>query len=605
MSEDTDAGSPQAVKLAQQHSVLRFLGLYRLLGGALRLQVSAVEHAPTVDTPLSLLRGLGQKVGIEAPDIAVAQAIGAIYGLAPSSEAPLDEADLVIVNDGEGVGRALDAMKHGALLVVSLQLGSSAGSMAASLATLAALTERLCARFDIGEAVFKSIYRHRLLMLRKCLPGGGDGSIRRVRRKILRQLATASAASRIPLAAKLFSLAAITAAHPQGRQQASYKLWATRQARRLSREADRLAQDPMAIVHFGVHAAANAGDRVLFEAVRAAIDPKDHVRWALRNVRDPVTSKTIDAVNASRGIVIGGGGLFLVDLDSASASGWQWPCPPSLLDRIDVPLIVFAVGYNRFRGQREFPSAFVDSLTRLVERADFIGIRNHGSIRALREYLPGKLADKLMFQPCPTTVMRYLDLPGARETIPSADGRRLVINTAFDRYAMRMAGREEQTLGGIARMARVASAQGWRVTIACHLFDDEAIRPFMDQAGVPYDVRYFTGSTTEDILRFYRSVDLVVGMRGHAQMIPFGVGTPIISLVAHDKMGWFLDDIGHPEWGIDFTDVQFEEKLLAAFEAAASNLPGMRYAVDIARKDLWRITRSNLETVRAALKAEM
>jgi hypothetical protein len=39
-------------------------------------------------------------------------------------------------------------------------------------------------------------------------------------------------------------------------------------------------------------------------------------------------------------------------------------------------------------------------------------------------------------------------------------------------------------------------------------------------------------------------------MRGHAGMIPFGCGTPIISLVSHPKMAYFLADIERPEWGV-------------------------------------------------------
>src|SRR5690606_10441117 len=106
-----------------------------------------------------------------------------------------------------------------------------------------------------------------------------------------------------------------------------------------------------------------------------------------------------------------------------------------------------------------------------------------------------------------------------------------------------------------------------------------------------------------DILSFYEGVDLVAGMRGHAQMIPFGVGTPIISLVAHDKMGWFLDDIGHPEWGIDFARPGARERMIATFDAADGDLPRLRVEVAAAREKLWDITQANVARMRAALGA--
>jgi hypothetical protein len=83
-------------------------------------------------------------------------------------------------------------------------------------------------------------------------------------------------------------------------------------------------------------------------------------------------------------------------------------------------------------------------------------------------------------------------------------------------------------------------------------------------------------------------------MRGHAQMIPFGLGAPILSLIAHDKLGWFLDDIGHPEWGVDVTRADFPDALAACWRAIAVDLPGCRGKIAEAREKLWQITERNL-----------
>ena len=53
-------------------------------------------------------------------------------------------------------------------------------------------------------------------------------------------------------------------------------------------------------------------------------------------------------------------------------------------------------------------------------------------------------------------------------------------------------------------------------------------------------------------------------MRGHSQMIPFGLRKNILSIVSHDKLKWFLEDIDHPEWGVDVRENDFKNKFICA-----------------------------------------
>jgi hypothetical protein len=65
------------------------------------------------------------------------------------------------------------------------------------------------------------------------------------------------------------------------------------------------------------------------------------------------------------------------------------------LREIQVPLALFAVGYNRFRGQKDFDPIFTDHLRLLAEKCVYIGLRNHGSIEAVKNYLPQDLHQKV------------------------------------------------------------------------------------------------------------------------------------------------------------------------------------------------------------------
>ena len=91
-------------------------------------------------------------------------------------------------------------------------------------------------------------------------------------------------------------------------------------------------------------------------------------------------------------------------------------------------------------------------------------------------------------------------------------------------------------------------------------------------------------------------------MRGHAQMIPFGCNTPILSIISHDKMQWFLDDIHHPAWGVDVLDSSFESQLYAKakvlFESTEELIPILKEE----QQYLWNITQKNMNEIKSIIK---
>src|SRR3990170_967542 len=107
------------------------------------------------------------------------------------------------------------------------------------------------------------------------------------------------------------------------------------------------------LFHFDIKTYGNYGDTLLFETVRelfegfAGGDAFEVVQS--RQLRDPVTPRLVDFINENvDAVVVGGGGLFLSDTNPNQRSGWQWNISLDLLRRIEKPLIIFAVGNNRF-----------------------------------------------------------------------------------------------------------------------------------------------------------------------------------------------------------------------------------------------------------------
>jgi len=373
-----------------------------------------------------------------------------------------------------------------------------------------------------------------------------------------------------------------------------------------NRNADMIAVKPKSgsadyrIVHVGVHKNTNAGDTLLFPCVRQLFQQElGRVDFDLIDVRQPVTSKTIERINQSNALVIGGGGLFLSDTNANPCSGWQWPISVELLDQIRVPIIVFAVGYNRFRGQPDFAPIFTENVQKLVEKSVFFGLRNNGSLNALQRYLPKRLWDKLTYQPCPTTILNKLHF--GQPDRAKKNGKVLAVNVAMDRAGLRFGSRQKEIAERMAAALRKLQADGWEIRLYHHHTLDEVSGVWFRGQGIEVTEVDLNGAPPDDVLRYYADADLCMGMRGHAQMVPFGLGVPVLSLISHDKLGFFLEDIQRTEWGVEVHDSGLTEQMIRFAEH--SNLEQVREDIRKIQEQLWETTLHNLRLIRAAIDA--
>lgn len=356
------------------------------------------------------------------------------------------------------------------------------------------------------------------------------------------------------------------------------------------------------LLHIGVHNSANrnAGDTLLFPVVRKAFDSTlGPCNWELRQAWQLFTEE--DALRVNRefdGVVIGGGGLLLRDQagSDVSNSGWQWNSTLDAVKAIDIPVFVFAIGYNRFRSQEDFDPIFTDHMRALATRSAFFGLRNTGSINALKAYLLPEQQNVLKRQFCPTNVLWQL-YPEYRKIAKSHDAKKsrvFAFNAAFDRAQHRFGKEAEKELMSIARAVRVAQDRGWKIVMTAHKTMDRQIEPYLDRAGVNYDAADLTDASPEDIISFYAQVDFAFGMRGHAQMIPFGLRRPIMAIISHDKMRFLLDDIERPSWGSEVNSLDLAEQLDAALCSIEINREEVHADIAKVQTLVWEETEANL-----------
>ena len=362
-------------------------------------------------------------------------------------------------------------------------------------------------------------------------------------------------------------------------------------------------------LHVGIHNSLNrnAGDTMLFELVRKTFDIFFlNVDWDLKQLWDPFSDDEIDIINNQyHAIILGGGGVLLKDQKGAdsSKSGWQWNIDINQLEGIKVPLIIFGIGYNRFRNQEDFDEVFKRNINLVTSKSSFFGLRNSGSKRAIKNYLLNKLHGKLSIQFCPTTFANRLIDPQTKneEQIQNS----IAFNPAFDREKMRFGTEPNESLTRLSKILKESQEQGFKIILVAHKDIDLKMEKYLVENHVEYSIKNITNLSTREIIDFYSSVSISVGMRGHAQMIPFGIGTPIFSIITHDKLSFFLEDINRPNWGEELESKELKNKLLKILQKVKENRKEIQKDIIDCHKKIWNETSKNMNTIKDIIDSKI
>lgn len=334
------------------------------------------------------------------------------------------------------------------------------------------------------------------------------------------------------------------------------------------------------LFHFDIPTWGNYGDKALFPVVRDAFRvmgsggsggisstsgglsrPGGDMRQSGNEVdftsaaalRREVDLALVERINsAADAVVIGGGGLFLQDTNPNRLSGWQWKISAEALAAIEVPLIIYALGDNRFPGQPEFDELMRSHVSQVLDQSVFFGLRNTGSIETMSQFLGAgetSRTDSIRFQPCPTTIAGLLYEPLIdRRSDPS---QKILAIQMLVHPRQQAAGYDAEVIHqATIEAARLLIAKDWTIlSVPFHPDDAEVSRQLVAEVPEVEEVRLH-GSDVGFFAGFdlFASIPYVLGGRGHAQMIPFGVGAIPISLDLHAKLGYFAEDIGHPEF---------------------------------------------------------
>jgi len=358
------------------------------------------------------------------------------------------------------------------------------------------------------------------------------------------------------------------------------------------------------LFHFDIKTYGNYGDTLLFEAVRQTFEGfagGDAFEVAgSRSLRDPVGPRLVDHINEHfDAVVVGGGGLFLRDTNANARSGWQWNISLEQLRRLEVPIVVFAVGNNRFIDQEDFAEPFREHLNLTLDKSVFFGLRNHGSVRTVREYVDHD-PERVEYQPCPTTISSYLFPDLYRDRLDGGDdGRVLAVESIIGKRQIAAGFDRDRIYADQADVLARLKGEGWRLVSVPHARADMLFHEVLRERGLVDSERVLWGS--RDVLfsglEAFADLPVILGTRGHAQMVPFGMGTVPLSLYVHHKTRYFASDIGHAEWALDPRAETFTDDLYAAVHDVTERRVELRAELADVRRGMYDTTLANLATI--------
>jgi polysaccharide pyruvyl transferase WcaK-like protein len=300
----------------------------------------------------------------------------------------------------------------------------------------------------------------------------------------------------------------------------------------------------------------NAGDTAVGAACTNVYEkefPNSEITYI--NCRQIFTKDDVENINTHDILFVSGGGLFLNDDFPNNVSDWQWGISTELLKSINIPIVVYAIGYNKFRGQKEFTSIFDKSVSTLVEKSIFFSMRNTGSCNKIKQHIPENFHPGINHNYCPTILFSN----NFKKNLIRNKSVGFVL--AGDRLSNRHKNLE-QFIHNITQLVNYLKNKGVKTILINHK-NDEWIgnRIEFDEFKNLYK------KSVDEIYEFYSSLDTVVADRGHAQMIPFGCGCKVLSPVSHSKLTWLLDDLKLSNFYVDENESNLGEILIKKYES--------------------------------------
>lgn len=314
-------------------------------------------------------------------------------------------------------------------------------------------------------------------------------------------------------------------------------------------------------MHIWGVAPTNFGDAVIANATKYWFykNVDNNVVFDSDTCRKPFTSKIIENINQKYDyLLVGAGGLILPDTTPNENSCWQWNITKENIEAIKIPIYVISIGYNIFYHQKinmphkknnKFYSwrlkKFNDNISALIKHSKYFSLRHNGDLSLLKQHIPEDLNTKLQFQFCPTIeytksvitqnnmIKTQNDIVWAFEIKEDRPNRRYY-NT-----------KEENFYNDVCEFIKYCAKNkpNIKLVILDTNHKNKRFKNFLNSKGIVLPIIKQHNLQDNQLIQNLMNIDRLYCMGGHSQMIGYSSGCDVRSIITHNKLKFFLEDI--------------------------------------------------------------
>lgn len=252
-------------------------------------------------------------------------------------------------------------------------------------------------------------------------------------------------------------------------------------------------------------------------------------------------------------LVIGGGGIIH---GAHWPNGWFWLIDKDLIKTIEIPFIVYGVGYNYWEEEGGIPQRGIEHLKETIKYAKYFSVRNDGSAERILK----QTGIEAQVAPDPGFHI------GLNTEYPKVEKEPyVIIQLAYDKPLSRF-GTEGKIASFVNDMRNVVSdlSKEYKVIFAPHVLDDAILSKKISE-GIEntevWDFGQYAFDHSDKAIGFYKHAEFVLAMRGHGQIVPIGFNTPVIALENHPKHRGLMEKLDLLEYNVKINQDNFEQEL--------------------------------------------
>ena len=274
-------------------------------------------------------------------------------------------------------------------------------------------------------------------------------------------------------------------------------------------------------------------------------------------------NSNINKLNSFDYILVGGGGLILPDSNPNKISCWQWSISRDNIKKINKPIYVLSIGWNLFFNQNiNMPKRennfedksrikiFKENITTLIIKSEHFTLRHKSDVNNLLNVVGQEYKEKVKYEMCSTVwyVNKYW-----KPRLNPVEQKYIAIEIKDDRkwrryYKIGMNNYYNKLLQFVKKCMNEKKPILYLSHDGSRSFYDYLKR---NKVNIPFLNN--NSSNENKILNNYAKIHTIYCSAGHSQMISYGLGIKIISLISHPKLKNFSDDIGDKN-GIDINN---------------------------------------------------